>query len=88
METPSQSHGPSPWATNLTLKTKLFSIFLIFSLLSSAFSVSDTTIGGYEEEKSTIFAVGLSEDLTISGGFGQNFGKTFGLIFLQPAISP
>ena len=75
METPSQSHGPSPWATNLTLKTKLFSIFLIFSLLSSAFSVSGTTIGGYEEEKSTIFAVGLSEDLTISGGFGQNFGK-------------
>ena len=54
------------------LNSKLFSLFLVTILGFSAFSVSGN---GWNTYQSTEFSINLSEDLTISSGFGQKIGN-------------
>ena len=54
------------------LNSKLFSLFLVTILGFSVFSVSGN---GWNTYQSTEFSINLSEDLTISSGFGQKIGN-------------
>ena len=65
------------------MNSKLFSLFLVTILGFSVFSVSGN---GWNTYQSTEFSINLSEDLTISSGFGQKIGNMHKVILDEQLV--
>ena len=65
------------------MNSKLFSLFLVTILGFSVFSVSGN---GWNTYQSTEFSINLSEDLTVSSGFGQKIGNMHKVILDEQLV--